>query len=197
MMVIGVCFILSTQLTLDSFSGSCCDGKTCTYKNAGEICSVETECSDRAMCNGNTSRCPQPSHKENFLECNRNSSICMNGVCSGKSVCGKFGLQPCFCKDKTDECKICCLSEEKCFPAQNITKVYCVSRDPFYGSMLFSTSRAVQVAFSIQIYFTMVPVSKNSPIRAGSYRQRLSYVKLSPVCEMQSVRFLVCKLLKN
>ncbi|XP_028407805.1 disintegrin and metalloproteinase domain-containing protein 10-like isoform X2 [Dendronephthya gigantea] len=104
-------------------NGSCCDGKTCRYKNAGEICSVETECSDQAVCNGNTSICPEPSHKENFSECNWNSSICMNGVCSGKSVCGKFGLQPCFCKDKSDECKICCLSKGKCFPAQNITKI--------------------------------------------------------------------------
>jgi hypothetical protein len=47
----------------------------------------------------------------------------MNGVCSGRSVCTKFGLRACFCEEKVDQCKICCISADKCLPAQNITKV--------------------------------------------------------------------------
>ena len=75
------------------------------------------------MCPGNSSICPQPSHKSDFLECNWNSSVCINGSCSGISVCIKFGLESCSCKDKMNECKICCLDGDKCWPAQNITKV--------------------------------------------------------------------------
>ena len=40
---------------------------------------------------------------------------------------------------------------------------------------------------------TMAPVSENSPTRAGSYCQRLSYVKFRPVREIQSSGFFVCK----
>ena len=103
--------------------GFCCDGTTCNYKNAGKICSFVTECSEEEVCSGNSSTCPQPLHKANFLECNWNSSVCLDGVCSGKSVCAGFGLDSCSCKDKVNECKICCLDGGKCWPAQNITKV--------------------------------------------------------------------------
>ena len=75
------------------------------------------------MCTGNSSKCLQPSQKDNFL-CNWNSSVCIKGVCSGKSVCSNFGFEACFCEDQlVDQCKICCLSEDKCLPAQNISKV--------------------------------------------------------------------------
>ncbi len=75
------------------------------------------------MCPGNGSICPESLHKENLLECNGNSSVCISGVCNGRSVCAKFDLEACFCEDKIDVCKVCCLNEGKCLPAQNITKV--------------------------------------------------------------------------
>lgn len=106
-----------------SFSnGFCCNATTCTYKQAGDVCMPELECSQVATCPGNTSSCPDPTPKKNFLECNRNSSLCMNGSCS-LSVCVKFGLEACFCKKKEDQCKICCLYEGKCQAAKYITKM--------------------------------------------------------------------------
>jgi hypothetical protein len=50
----------------------------------------------------------------------------MKGVCSGKYVCGKFDLESCFCENKLDECKVCCVSEDECWPAESITKVLAV-----------------------------------------------------------------------
>ena len=44
---------------------------------------------------------------------------------------------------------------------------------------------------------TLVEVSENSPIRAGSYCQRLTYVNLRPVSEVQSAGFFVYEPLKN
>lgn len=104
--------------------GLCCDGKTCEFKKIDEKCLEKTECSKAATCRGNSSKCPPPVPESNYVECDGNSSLCVNGSCSGKSVCLKFGLKSCFCeKNHKDECKICCINNGHCLPVDNIPKV--------------------------------------------------------------------------
>ena len=117
-----VCVLVFWALLIYFFQGRCCNVTTCRYKEAGEECMPETECSQAARCSGNTSQCPAQPHKRNFLECNKDSNLCMNGTCS-LSVCVKLGLEACFCSEKESQCKICCLYEGKCQAAKDIAKV--------------------------------------------------------------------------
>ena len=80
------------------------------------------ECLQSSVCAGNSSMCPDTLPKDYGVECNNHSRVCSNGTCS-VSICAKYGMEGCFCKEEDERCKICCNHDGKCQAAENIEKV--------------------------------------------------------------------------
>ncbi|KAM7406145.1 hypothetical protein PAMP_000543 [Pampus punctatissimus] len=98
--------------------GPCCTPE-CTYKDKTQQCRVESECAQQGMCSGDAAWCPASEPKGNFTSCNKETQVCLNGLCSG-SICEKHQLEVCTCaasKDSKDAaaemCHVCCMEKMK------------------------------------------------------------------------------------
>lgn len=80
-------------------SGVCCHPNcTLILSSAAKECAPETECSERAVCNGANFTCPQPVHKANKSFCNDYTKTCLNGECIAP-ICARIaggGWEECF-----------------------------------------------------------------------------------------------------
>lgn len=91
--------------------GPCCQS-TCQFRSSGgnHNCSLATECSSIAQCDGTSAKCPEPPYKPDIVtECSKGRKVCINGTCTG-SICQKTSETDCMCSQKADFCKICCMT---------------------------------------------------------------------------------------
>lgn len=96
--------------TCSPSKGLCCsDG--CTPQNTTFLCQNETDCANATYCNGVNATCPPPESKRNFTECNDGRQVCLSGECSG-SICLKYGLSECQCKEEERQCLLCCMGTD-------------------------------------------------------------------------------------
>ncbi|XP_062845480.1 disintegrin and metalloproteinase domain-containing protein 10 isoform X2 [Trichomycterus rosablanca] len=96
--------------------GPCCTPE-CEFKGKDQKCRDESECAQQKNCDGNTAQCTTSEPKANLTSCNRETQVCINGVCTG-SICERFGLQICTCvskdgKDETELCHVCCMEKNQ------------------------------------------------------------------------------------
>jgi hypothetical protein len=56
-------------------------------------------------------------------ECEGGALLCHNGLCT-KSICTKYALKPCECKDMKEECHACCIDDGVCRSAYKIDEVH-------------------------------------------------------------------------
>ncbi|XP_022660652.1 ADAM 17-like protease isoform X1 [Varroa destructor] len=112
--------------------GPCCSptcllesGAECSDQNYGccEFCSISPvtwicsapdydNCRDVGRCTGRSHVCPEIPAK-NGTRC-RDHGLCRDGVC--RHICEELGLTKCFCSDKEDQCKVCCIHQTRCKP---------------------------------------------------------------------------------
>ena len=83
----------------------------------------------------------------------------------------------------------CRSSQKKNWHAKKRTGATCMAANFWLHSIMGLVNGVIVPDF--------ITVHWNSPTRAGSNCQRLSYVKLIPVSEMQSARFFFCEPLKH
>ena len=110
--------------------GPCCN-KQCrtayedTICQKGNDCTKDTKCpslKERTEKNIKDYRCPSAEFRPNGTECVGGALLCHNGLCS-RSICTKFGLTPCECKNRKEECNACCIDNGACRSAYKIDKV--------------------------------------------------------------------------
>ena len=111
--------------------GPCCT-KECKTADEKTICEFGNDCIESTKCPSSQERiknniihykCPSPKFRPNGTECQGGALLCHNGLCS-KSVCTKYDLKPCECKNKKEECHACCIDNGVCRSAYKIEKVY-------------------------------------------------------------------------
>ncbi|KAH7951716.1 hypothetical protein HPB52_011705 [Rhipicephalus sanguineus] len=116
-------------------AGPCCTA-SCDFVPKGELCSEETECTERSYCEyplillqscwlrtGTRAKCPDAPAKANLTACNKNTQVCLSGECKG-SVCEKYGLMECFRNPEglsmSEQCLLTCRA-----PGSKECKVAC------------------------------------------------------------------------
>ncbi|KAL3227019.1 hypothetical protein MRX96_024383 [Rhipicephalus microplus] len=74
-------------------AGQCCD-ESCGFKNVSTVCGEETECRQKAVCDGEHATCTPGPAKAETTPCAGGTRVCVQGECS-RSVCLKYGLHEC------------------------------------------------------------------------------------------------------
>ncbi|EDV28522.1 uncharacterized protein TRIADDRAFT_19354 [Trichoplax adhaerens] len=105
-------------------SGICCNPTNCRYYESSDnqLCTVSTECSQNAYCNGSRyqDKCPTPASKPDGTSCRKGSNVCSNGDCDG-SICLAADLASCACTTQADYCNTCCKSGNTCVSSKTIS----------------------------------------------------------------------------
>ncbi|XP_035671582.1 disintegrin and metalloproteinase domain-containing protein 10-like isoform X1 [Branchiostoma floridae] len=90
----------------------CCDAACHVVPHQNRTCAEATECSEHAVCTGDSLFCPPPHHLPNGTLCSDGSRVCHGGACV-ESVCSHLGLEECFCEGSVQEmCYVCCQTED-------------------------------------------------------------------------------------
>ena len=111
--------------------GPCCNSN-CKYVplSSQQMCKIDDDCTDVALCDGTSAKCPEPGHKkDNVTECNDGTQVCQGGDCKA-SICLKYGLEQCFLTSDTvtdirQLCELACKHPEKnntCMSTKELVK---------------------------------------------------------------------------
>ena len=114
-----------------SLPGPCCN-EECKAADETTICKDGNDCFELARCPSAQERrnkaitnytCPNPKMRPDGTECEGGALLCHNGLCT-KSICTKYALKPCECKDMKEECHACCIDDGVCRSAYKIDEVH-------------------------------------------------------------------------
>ena len=99
----------------------CCTDECLVMTDARE-CRAKTDCVGAAMCNSNSSECPDSAPLPDGTPCAGGVNVCSRGECS-LGRCAAHGWIDCRCNDVTEElCQLCCSSGNvSCKPAFNLS----------------------------------------------------------------------------